>query len=161
MKDKLLDEERQRRCLEGEIVKLKKFLIDGNAENGVTSNFFKDLFPTFYILCFFYHPFCCNCFLQSKRSHWAENSTSSTLPFENPSKSHKLRESVSAQKDTISKIFEEGENFVVVVVVIVVLFELRDFLSNFFFSFVRVCLCVICVCFSFCSQLVYQIYCLC
>lgn len=53
MKDKLLDEERQRRCLEGEIVKLKKFLIDGNAENGVTSIFFKDLFPTFYILCFF------------------------------------------------------------------------------------------------------------
>ncbi|KAG6503848.1 hypothetical protein ZIOFF_036172 [Zingiber officinale] len=77
LKDKLLDEERQRRCLEGEIVKLKKFLIDGNAENG------------------------------SKRSHWAENSTSSTLPFENPSKSHKSRESVSAQKDTISKIFEE------------------------------------------------------
>lgn len=39
MKDKLLYEERQRRCLEDEIVKLKIALNDGNAEHEVSVNF--------------------------------------------------------------------------------------------------------------------------
>ncbi|WOL00045.1 armadillo repeat-containing kinesin-like protein 1 isoform X2 [Canna indica] len=80
LKHKLLNEDKQKRCLQDEIVKLKNILNNENVEN------------------------------ESKRSHKEENSMRSTLAVEgstNIPKSNKSRETISGQKDTISKIFEE------------------------------------------------------
>ncbi|KAJ8504730.1 hypothetical protein OPV22_005616 [Ensete ventricosum] len=80
LKDKLLYEERKRRCLEDEIIMLKNVLNDDNAE------------------------------YESKRSYKGDTTTRSTLSLGDPAnipKSNRSRETISGQKDTISKIFEE------------------------------------------------------
>ncbi|CAL9753347.1 unnamed protein product [Musa acuminata subsp. burmannicoides] len=82
LKDKLLYEERKRRCLEDEIIILKNALNDDNAE------------------------------YESKRPYKGEITTRSTLSLGGPAnipKSNRSRETISGQKDTISKIFEEGK----------------------------------------------------
>lgn len=81
LQEKLFYEEMQRQSLEDDIVKLKKVLNDCNSE------------------------------LEYKRSYQMDNlirSTSGIGGALNATKSNKSRETVSIQKDTISKIFEEG-----------------------------------------------------
>ncbi|URE05755.1 KISc [Musa troglodytarum] len=82
LKDKLLYEERKRRCLEDEIIILKNALNDDNAE------------------------------YESKRPYKGDATTRSMLSLGGPAnipKSNRSRETISGQKDTISKIFEEGK----------------------------------------------------
>ncbi|CAL9094796.1 unnamed protein product [Musa textilis] len=87
LKDKLLYEDRKRRCLEDEIIILKNALNDDNAE------------------------------YESKRPYKGDATTRSMLSLGGPAnipKSNRSRETISGQKDTISKIFEEGKTVNVV-----------------------------------------------
>lgn len=113
---KLLDEEKQRRCLEEELVKLKKLVSENSDVYNDVSNCRPMVLERWLLLSHFMSAFCVSVvhFIvwQAKRSYIKDSCEEVASALVRPMsfiKSSQSKEAISGRRATIAKIFEEGK----------------------------------------------------